>query len=106
TSIVISKQRLSTAQNRYSIGKASKLDVLNAQVDLNTDFSALLRQQEVYQNTKIQLNEILARDTKTEFVVVSETPIDDKLKLDELQTLADKQNPLLQAQILAKNSAD
>jgi outer membrane protein TolC len=35
TTIVISKQRLTLAQNRFSIGKASKLEVLNAQVDLN-----------------------------------------------------------------------
>jgi outer membrane protein TolC len=42
TTIVISNQRLT--QNRFTIGKASKLEVLNAQVDLNTDQVALLRQ--------------------------------------------------------------
>jgi outer membrane protein TolC len=42
TTIVISNQRLST--KRFTIGKASKLEVLNAQVDLNTDQVALLRQ--------------------------------------------------------------
>ena len=45
TAIVISNQRLTTAQNRFSIGKASKLEVLNAQVDLNSDLSLQLRQQ-------------------------------------------------------------
>jgi outer membrane protein TolC len=44
TTIVISNQRLTLAQNRFTIGKASKLEVLNAQVDLNTDQVALLRQ--------------------------------------------------------------
>ena len=52
TTIVISTQRLTLAQNRFTIGKASKLEVLNAQVDLNTDKTTLLRQQELYSNTK------------------------------------------------------
>ena len=52
SSIVISNQRVQLAQNRYTIGKASKLEVLNAQVDLNTDTTTQLRQQELYANTK------------------------------------------------------
>ena len=69
TAIVISNQRLTTAQNRFSIGKASKLEVLNAQVDLNTDQVAFLKQKELYTNTKIMMNQILARDTKIDFKV-------------------------------------
>lgn len=106
TAIVISNQRLTTAQNRYSIGKAAKLEVLNAKVDLNTDVSSRLKQLELYQIAKIRLNEILARDTDSDFKVVDEIPIDKTLALAELKTLAEKQNPQLQAQILAKNSAD
>jgi hypothetical protein len=36
-------------QNRFTIGKASKLAVLNAQVDLNTDKVTLLRQKNYIQ---------------------------------------------------------
>lgn len=106
TAIVISNQRLTTAQNRYSIGKAAKLEVLNAQVDLNTDVSSRLKQIELYQNSKIRLNEILARDTKLEFKVEDEITIDTSLKYDELKTLSEKQNPQLQAQLLEKNNAE
>jgi outer membrane protein len=106
TAIVISNQRLITAQNRYSIGKAAKLEVLNAQVDLNTDVSSRLKQLELYQNSKIRLNEILARDTKLEFIVEDEITIDASLKYDELKSLSEKQNPQLQAQILEKNNAE
>lgn len=56
STIEISKQRLETAKNRYTIGKASKLEVLNAEVDLNTDITSHLRQLEIYNNTKVQLN--------------------------------------------------
>ena len=57
SAIVISNERVTTAQNRFSIGKASKLELLNAQVDLNTDKSLLLSQKEMYKKTKIKLNE-------------------------------------------------
>ncbi|MFY8182324.1 MAG: TolC family protein [Flavobacterium sp.] len=106
TAIVISNQRLTTAQNRYSIGKAAKLEVLNAQVDLNTDVSSRLKQLELYQNSKIRLNEILARDTKLNFKVEDKITIDASLKYDELKSLSEKQNPQLQAQLLEKNNAE
>lgn len=106
TAIVISNQRLTTAQNRFSIGKASKLEMLNAQVDLNTDTSSRLKQLELYRNAKIKLNEILARDTSLEFKVTDEIKIDNTLVFIDLKSLAEKQNPQLQAQVLAKNSAE
>nr|WP_238531096.1 TolC family protein [Flavobacterium frigoris] len=106
TTIVISNQRLALAQNRFTIGKASKLEVLNAQVDLNTDKVALLRQKELYQNTKILLNQILARDTKTDFIVLEELTLDEQLNLSELSALAAKQNPQLESQIINKRVAE
>jgi outer membrane protein len=100
TTIVISKQRLTLAQNRFTIGKASKLEVLNAQVDLNTDQVSLLRQKELYANTKILLNQILARDSKINFAVTDEVKVDNSLILDNLLELAKKQNPQLESQII------
>jgi outer membrane protein len=106
SSIVISNQRVALAQNRYTIGKASKLEVLNAQVDLNTDTTMLLRQKELYANTKTLLNQILARDPKTDFKVIEQISVDTNLLLPELQSLAEKQNPILEAQILNKKVAE
>ena len=106
TTIVISNQRLNLAQNRFSIGKASKLEVLNAQVDLNTDKVALLRQKELYANTKIVLNQILARDVKTDFNVVDSITVDSTLLLPQLTELAEKQNPQLEAQIINRKVAE
>ena len=37
TAIVISRLRVETARNRFEIGKAARLELLNAQVDFNTD---------------------------------------------------------------------
>lgn len=106
TSIVISKQRLKTAENRFSIGKAAKLEVLNAQVDLNTDASVLLKQKELFGITKIRLNELLARELSTDFLVAEEVTIDDKLQLTELKTLMEKQNLQLQMALINKRVAE
>ncbi|MFV8441993.1 TolC family protein [Flavobacterium sp. LB2P44] len=106
TTIVISNQRLNLAQNRFTIGKASKLEVLNAQVDLNTDQVALLRQKELYANSKILLNQLLARDVTTNFRVIDVLEVDGLLLLPELTALAEKQNPQLEAQIINKRVAE
>ena len=106
TTIVISNQRLALAQNRFSIGKASKLEVLNAQVDLNADKTSVLRQKELYKNTKTLLNQILARDLKTDYKVVDNTEINKQLLLPELTTLAEKQNPQLTSQIINRKISE
>lgn len=106
TTIVISTQRLTLAQNRFKIGKASKLEVLNAQVDLNTDKVTLLRQKESYANRKTALNQILARDSKIDFNVVDKVTVDDKLILSELMALAEKQNPQLESEIINKRVSE
>lgn len=106
TTIVISNQRLALAQNRFTIGKTSKLEVLNAQVDLNTDQVAMLRQKELYANSKILLNQILARDLKSDFKVIDAIAVDNQLLLPELTALAEKQNPQLEAQIINKKVAE
>jgi outer membrane protein len=106
STIVISNQRLALAQNRFGIGKASKLEVLNAQVDMNTDKVSLLKQKELYANTKILFNQILARDTKTDFQVTDGIKVDSGLLLPELSALAEKQNPQLEAQIIGLKIAE
>lgn len=106
TAIVISNQRLTTAQNRFSIGKASKLEVLNAQVDLNSDLSLQLRQIELIKISKIRLNELLVRDIQTDFKVANEVTFEQNLDFNDLKSTAEKQNPQLQAQILSKKVAD
>jgi hypothetical protein len=61
-----------------------KLEVLNAQVDLNTDQVALLRQKNCML-TKILLNQLMARDVATDFKVINELEVDALLLLPELK---------------------
>lgn len=106
STLVISQQRIQLADNRFSIGKASKLEVLNAKVDLNTDKTLQIRQNELYENTKIRLNEMMARDTKINFRVKDEVLIATNLQLSELERLAVTQNPELQAQLINKRISE
>jgi outer membrane protein len=106
STIVISKKRLEFTKNRYTIGKNSKLDVLNAQVDLNTDLGNLVKEKQAYANAKTLLNQILARDLKTDFTVSDKINVDRKLQLDALMALAEKQNPELEMQLINKRVAE
>jgi outer membrane protein len=100
STIVISQKRLEFTKNRYTIGKGSKLDVLNAQVDLNTDLGNLLKEKQAYSNMKTLLNQLLARDLNADFKVSAGIQVDRKLVLAELIGLAEKQNPELEIQII------
>ena len=106
STIYISKQRVELAENRFSIGKASKLEVLNAKVDLNTDQTLMQRQKELYANTKIQLNQQLARDLKTDFKAVPEIFVDEGLLLPNLEALVVTNNPQLNAERINKRISE
>ena len=106
STIVISQQRVELAKNRFSIGKASKLELLNAQVDENTDHAIYLRQEELFENTKTRLNQIMGRDIKSDFRVVELISIDQTLDLAALEQQTTNQNPQLQAQIINKRISE
>ncbi|MGV3586215.1 MAG: TolC family protein [Adhaeribacter sp.] len=106
TAIDISRFRVKTAQSRFEIGKAARLEVLNAQVDLNTDTTNYLRQQDLYRNTQIVLNELLARDVNIAFKVADTVIIDNNLTLAQMSERAMQQNPSLQAALVSRRIAE
>jgi len=106
SSILISRERLRTAENRFSIGKAAKLEVLNVQVNLNEDISARLRQIETVKNLKTMLNGILVRDLDIDFTIDTKVSIDESLVYGDLFARADRFNPDLQIIILNKKLAE
>lgn len=65
----ISKERLIRTQYGYDYGRSSRLDVSNAQVDVNSDSIALLNAKQELANTKRNLNFILGRDANKDFVI-------------------------------------
>lgn len=98
--IDISRTQLRYANDKFHVGRASRLDVLNAQVNLNTDTANLVNQYQVFKTTKIQLNQILIRDLQTDFSVADTIVVDDKLLLGNILSSVQSQNPtILSAQL-------
>lgn len=98
--IGISHTQLRIATDKFNVGRASRLDVLNAQVNLNTDTGNLIIQYQLFKSTKIQLNQLLIRDLQSDFSVADTIVVDDKLTLADVLNNAQLQNPgILSAQI-------
>lgn len=98
--IDISRTQLRYANDKFSVGRASRLDVLNAQVNLNTDTATLLDLVQQFKSSKIRLNQLLVRDLQTDFTVADTIVVDEKLILADIINNAKTQNPaILSAQI-------
>lgn len=106
SSILISQQRLTTAEHRLTIGKSSRLEVLNAQVNLNEDESNRIKQLNTIQNLKVLLNSLMARDLLADFEVEKEVIYDESLTYQDLLTSAKQHNPQLQLISINKNLAE
>lgn len=106
TTIMISQERLQIAENRFAIGKASRLEVLNVQVNLNEDQTNKVKQEEVVNNLKITLNNLLARDLNTDFDVIRDVEVDESLALMDLLDKAAQHNPDLLAVGINKRLAE
>ncbi|NAS31474.1 TolC family protein [Flavobacteriaceae bacterium R38] len=65
----ISKDRLKRAKYQFEYGQNTRLDLLNAEVDVNTDSINVLNSRQTLKNTKRDLNLILNRDLSIGFEV-------------------------------------
>ncbi|MDB5128050.1 TolC family protein [Mucilaginibacter sp.] len=98
--IEISRTQLRYSNDKFTVGRVSKLDVYNAQVNLNTDTSNLVIQLQQYRTTKIQMNQLLVRNLQTDFVVGDTIVVNNTLVLGDIIAKAQAQNPdILSAQI-------
>jgi len=102
----LSKARLEIAQAQYELGGAGKRDFLAAQVDYNGDSSLLMTQYQVIQNARVNLNELLATDPGTDYLIQDSTiSIGKTLSLGELVENAFLDNKLLLANQRRNNDA-
>lgn len=67
--IVTSNKRLNRLKDRYMLGQASKLEVLNAEVDLNSDSTAYLQMEQAFYNAVRKLNVVLGNDINSVYAV-------------------------------------
>ena len=101
----LSKDRLEIARAQYELGGAGKRDFLTAQVDYNADSSLLLTQEQVIQNARVNLNQLLAVDPSTEFQINDTIRVDQILSLGELEDNAFLENKQLLISQRQKNVA-
>jgi outer membrane protein len=106
SAMVISRLRVEIADNKLQIGRGSKLDVLTAKVDYNTDTTTYLQQKNILNTSRITLNQLMARDLNIMFAADEKVEIESNLKLSELERLTMQLNPDLQYAIINKRLAD
>jgi len=101
----LSQSRLDIAQAQYELGGAGKRDFLTAQVDYNSDLTLLLTQEQVIQNARVNLNELMALQPDEKFTVKDTILIGDPLLLLELEENALMENKNLLLAQRAENVA-
>ncbi|WP_454803532.1 TolC family protein [Mucilaginibacter phyllosphaerae] len=104
--IEISRTQLRYSNDKFTVGRVSRLDVYNAQVNLNTDTSNLITQLQQFRQTKIQMNQLLVRKLQTDFSVGDTIVVNNTLILGDIITKAQAQNPAILASQINKRLAD
>ncbi len=86
----ISKKRMQRAKYQYDYGQSTRLEYLNAQVDVNNDSIAFITAKQQLNNAKRGLNVILGVDKNTNYEVETDVDYSSLLNYEdlELKTLA------------------
>jgi outer membrane protein TolC len=88
----ISRDRLKRARYQFEFGQNTRLDVLNAEVDINTDSVNLLNAEQQLRNTKRDLNLILNRELSIDFRADTTIQFLPELKMDDILAEANRNN--------------
>ncbi len=96
TFILISQKRLEVAEAKVMAGKSSKSEVLLAQVNLNSDRSQFIRLQAQYKNSKLSLNQLMAKELNFDFEVEDSIKPETEIKLEDIRPRALEMNTGLQ----------
>ena len=69
--VELSRERMRIEYERYVIGKSSRLDYKQAQVDFNADLTKSIKQQESLASSRIRLKELMGdKDLKSSFDII------------------------------------
>ncbi len=91
----ISKDRITRAEYAFEYGQNTKLDILNAQVDVTNDSINLLNAQQQLSNTKRDLNVVLNQNLNETFKVDTMVVFIPRLQLDDHISQAKENNVAL-----------
>lgn len=103
--ITIYEERLRVAKTRWEVGKSAKTDFLQAQVDLNAQKTARIKQVSALTNLKAKLNQILSRQATIDFDITDDIELNKNLKPETFNSTALKMNTslLLQQSYISVN---
>jgi len=87
-----SLDRLNRTKRKLKYGQGTKLDELNAQVDLNNDSISYASAYKDYKNAKRNLNLLLGRDITISFAIDTTVVFLDKLDEDDVLQSSEKEN--------------
>jgi len=91
----ISKQRLERAKYKHQYGQSTKLELLNAEVDVNNDSIAFINSKQQYLNAKRSLNIVLGQQKEITYDVETEVTFNKLVSFDELLNKVKANNVLL-----------
>jgi len=92
-SLLLSEERYRKAQEMYSIGSLSGLELRQAKIDLNVDSSSMVRQEETVYNAYVRLNTLMAAPLQVKGFISDTIVLAPKMSYD-----------VLKEDVLAKNS--
>lgn len=107
-SMALYNELVKISEQKFKIGLTSKIDYLQAKVDMNAIRSQYLQIDALILNTKSSLNELLGRPIDETFDVIDTITVDEIKKLEELRETVNSRNTLIkyneQNVIVAKKS--
>lgn len=93
--LTISKRRLERASYQYDYGQSTKLELLNAEVDVNNDSITYITAKQQLNNAKRGLNIILGIDKEPNYAVETQVDFNKMMNFEELLQKTLSNNSLL-----------
>ncbi len=94
--IVVDLERMDLARDMLEIGAGSRLELLQAEVDLNADSALLMQIEDQFDRVKVNLNQLLAREAAIQFDVPDTFEVNKLLIRPALEEKMLRQNTSLQ----------
>ena len=91
----ISKQRLERAKYQYEYGQSTKLELLNAEVDVNNDSINYISTRQLFFNAKRNLNIVMGIQKDINYEVETDVDFTILISFDDLLTKATENNVIL-----------
>jgi len=105
SAVALSRERVKITEGKYGFGSVSKLELLQAKLDLNEDLSNRLRQAATLAKTRLNLSRVLARDDSAAFEVEDSIPLAPTPAEEGLRKAALEQSPALRQAAQGRNLA-